>query len=159
MASRFEEQHNQAHRSLGLAINPVSPVLKQFATGATRSADSGKNDYDGFLSFIAIEEFGDYMTRHQIQPDGAKRESDNWQKGIPIASYVKSLLRHVLELWGLQRGYISRRLQLEYPGKDICFLKRETACACFFNIQGFLHEFVLQGRSNPVVCNQGSALQ
>lgn len=131
MASQFAE--NQSNQSLGAKVT-------NFPTGATRSADTGKNHYDGFLSFPAVQEFGDYMTRHRVQPDGALRDPDNWQKGIPISSYVGSLLRHALELWGLHRGYISRRLTAEYPNRDIEFLKRETACACWFNIQGFLHE-------------------
>lgn len=137
MASQYEQgrQSNQ----VGQPGN-----VKNFPTGATRSADTGKNHYDGFLSFPAIQEFGDYMTRHRVQPDGALRDPDNWQKGIPIASYVGSLLRHALELWGLHRGYISRRLTAEYPNRDIEFLKRETACACWFNIQGFLHETLRQ---------------
>jgi len=122
----------------------LGQLVKAFDSGATRSADDGKNDYEGFLSFPALEEFGDYMTRHRVQPNGALRESDNWQKGIPITSYIKSLVRHALELWGLHRGHISRRLQKEYPAaaglRNMDFLKRETACACFFNIQGFLHE-------------------
>lgn len=137
MASQFDQgrQSNQ----VGQPGN-----VKNFPTGATRSADTGKNHYDGFLSFPAIQEFGDYMTRHRVQPDGALRDPDNWQKGIPISSYVGSLLRHALELWGLHRGYISRRLTAEYPNRDIEFLKRETACACWFNIQGFLHETLRQ---------------
>jgi hypothetical protein len=161
MASNFEEQRNNQNnfgggcmpdaQGLGSLLNPQvmtdpgpspSPLMKGFATGATRSADDGKNDYEGFLSFPVIEEFGDYMTRHRVQPDGNLRESDNWQKGIPIVSYIKSLVRHALELWGLHRGHVSKRLQKEYPfrSKDMDFLKRETACACLFNIQGFLHE-------------------
>lgn len=119
-------------------------LMQTFGSGATRSSDEGKNDYEGFLSFPVIEEFGEYMTRHQVQADGALRESDNWQKGMPITSYMKSLLRHVLELWGLHRGKVSSRLRREYPNRSIHFLTRETACACLFNLQGFLHEFLKQ---------------
>lgn len=158
MASNFEEQLNQAKgvsglgQSLGLTMG-----LKQFDSGATRSADTGKADYEGFLSFPALEEFGDYMNRHRIQPDGAVRDSDNWQKGIPIASYIKSLVRHALELWGLHRGHVSRRLRKEYPNRDINFLKRETACACFFNVQGFLHEFLKEPTSGGNIPFLGGA--
>lgn len=120
-------------------------LLQKFDTGATRSADTDKNDYEGFMSFSAIEEFGDYMSRHRVQVDGSVRDSDNWQKGIPLKAYVKSLLRHSLELWGLHRGYRSRRLGREYPGRNFNFLKRETACAIFFNVQGFLHELLKEG--------------
>lgn len=116
-------------------------LMQKFATGATRSSDVGKNHYDGFLSMPAIEEFGDYMTRHRVQPDGSLRDPDNWQKGMPLASYVGSLLRHTLELVGLTRGYVSKRMRRELPQhvEDLDFLKRETACAIWFNVQGFLH--------------------
>jgi hypothetical protein len=123
-------------------------VMQKFATGATRSADGDKNDYDGFLSFAVVQEFGDYMTRHRTQADGNVRASDNWQLGMTIASYTKSLLRHVLELWGLRRGIVSRRLQKEYPGRSMDFLTRETASACFFNLQGFIHEYL---KGDPAV--------
>lgn len=118
--------------------------MRQFQTGATRSSDEGKNDYEGFISPIVLEEFGDYMTRHRIQADGNKRESDNWQKGMPITTYRKSLVRHVIDLWGLTRGHISARLRAEYPERqdDIDFLIRETACACLFNLQGFIFEYL-----------------
>lgn len=123
-------------------------LLQKFDTGATRSADTDKNDYEGFMSFSAIEEFGDYMSRHRTQADGSVRDSDNWQKGIPLKAYVKSLLRHSLELWGLHRGYRSRRLGREYPGRNFNFLKRETACAIWFNVQGFLHELLKEGEDS-----------
>lgn len=142
----------------------LSDFIKKFDSGATRSSDEGKNHYDGFLSIPALEEFGDYMTRHRVQPDGGLREPDNWQKGIPIASYVGSLFRHTIELVGLMRGHVSRRLKKEYPGKDINFLKRETACACWFNVQGFIHELLkTQGESTAklvnINCGTGTVVQ
>ncbi len=123
-------------------------AMQDFTTGATRSADGDKNEYDGFLSVPVLEEFGDYMTRHRFQADGKVRAADNWQKGIPLASYMKSFVRHALELWGLHRGHISRRLAAEYPGKDTNFLLREASCAVFFNIQGFLHETLKAQRAD-----------
>lgn len=132
----------------GAGLAPAGSLLQKFDTGATRSADTDKNDYEGFMSFTAIEEFGDYMSRHRTQADGSVRDSDNWQKGIPLRAYVKSLLRHSLELWGLHRGYRSRRLGREYPGRNFNFLKRETACAIWFNVQGFLHELLKEGNDS-----------
>ena len=128
-------------------------VIQQFPTGATRSSDEGKNAYDGFLSMPAIEEFGDYMTRHRLQADGSLRDPDNWQKGMPLASYVSSLLRHTLELVGLQRGYVSHRMKREFQAErltDLEFLKRETACAIWFNVQGFLHVTVTP-KQDPLI--------
>lgn len=121
----------------------IGPTLVQtFDSGATRSADTGKNKYLGFLSFQALEAFGDYMTRHRVQADGSLREPDNWKKGITIESYMDSLLRHALEMAGLSVGYIPKRCRLENPSFTLDQHKLETACAIFFNVQGFLHEFV-----------------
>lgn len=138
MASNFEEniKLDPGPRSIGGAL------IQQFPTGATRSSDAGKTQYAGYWSPQVMEEFGEYMTRHRVQPDGGLREPDNWKKGIPIASYIDSLYRHTLELLGLRVGYISKRMRREHPGKDINFLTRETACAILFNIQGFLHEIL-----------------
>lgn len=137
--------HVDGHRDDGL--------VQRFATGATRSSDDGKNHYEGFLSMPAIEAFGDYMTRHRKQPDGSLREPDNWQKGMPIASYVASLLRHTLELVGLQRGYVSKRLRREFADRpeqltDLHALALDTACAIWFNAQGFIHENLRHDRAS-----------
>jgi len=64
--------------------------MRQFDSGATRSNDDNKPDYEGFLSPLVIRRFGEYMVKHQIQEDGKKRASDNWQKGIPKDQYIKS---------------------------------------------------------------------
>jgi len=102
--------------------------MRYFKTGATRDTDEMKNDYEGFLSPLVIESFGNYMTKHRIQADGKPRESDNWQKGIPQNAYIKSLWRHFLDLWKLHRGHK-------------CDVTVEEACnAIIFNIQGYLHE-------------------
>lgn len=112
-------------------------VIRTFETGATRDTDTNKPDYEGFLSPLALEEFGLYMSQHRIQSDGSVRDSDNWQKGIPLDAYMKSLLRHVLDLWKMHRGYPvydatdNRRLHPE-----------EACCAIWFNVQGYLHEVI-----------------
>lgn len=120
-------------------------VIKTFATGAIRSSDEGKNAYEGFLSMEALEEFGDYMTRHRKLPDGSLRDPDNWKKGMGLDSFIGSLLRHTFELVALHtRGYVTRRIRREMPDKvsDLDFLKREIACAILFNVQGYLHEYL-----------------
>jgi hypothetical protein len=65
------------------------------------------------------------MHKHRQQSDGSLRDSDNWQKGIPREQYMKSLIRHVFELWETHR-----------EGK----VDTETACAIMFNIQGYILE-------------------
>jgi hypothetical protein len=106
-------------------------TVRTFSTGATRSTDDGKPDYEGFLSPTVIRRFGEYMTKHRVQADGSIRASDNWQKGIPRAEYLKSLLRHVVDLWADWRNPPS--LQDAGVMEDLC-------CAILFNAQGFLHE-------------------
>lgn len=99
--------------------------MRKFDTGATRDTDENKYDYEGFLSPLVIERFGEYMHKHRFQADGVIRDSDNWQKGIPREAYMKSMWRHFFSVW---KGY--RR------GNDV----REDLCALLFNVQGMLHE-------------------
>lgn len=101
--------------------------MREFETGATRDEDTNKNDYEGFLSPLVIERFGDYMHQHRIQADGEMRASDNWQRGIPRDAYMKSMWRHFLELWKAHRGC---------PAEDI----EESLCAMMFNVMGYLFE-------------------
>lgn len=107
-----------------------SGVVRQFVTGATRDNDTDKPDYEGFLSPLVIERFGQYMHKHRRQMDGSLRASDNWQKGIPKEAYMKSGFRHFHDWWKQHRGYKSH--------EDI----EESLCALIFNAQGYLHELV-----------------
>ena len=109
--------------------------MREFGTGATRSNDHGKPDYEGYISPLVWQRFGSYMLEHQTQADGKPRESDNWQAGMTRSAYMKSMLRHVLDLWLLHRGYAVTSTTIE-----------ATLCAILFNVQGMLHE-VLLGRS------------
>lgn len=104
--------------------------IRTFQTGATRDSDLDKPDFEGYLSPIVIKRFGEYMLRHQIQPDGSKRGSDNWQLGITKEAYIKSAWRHFLDFWLFHR---------EYKGRDDI---EEALCAILFNIQGYLHELL-----------------
>jgi hypothetical protein len=102
--------------------------VRTFKTGATRDTDEGKIDYDGFLSPAALEKFGQYMHKNRVQSDGTLRASDNWQKGIPKAQYMKSLLRHTFAVWRSWRKYGT-------VGYD-------DMCGVWFNIQGLIHESI-----------------
>lgn len=106
--------------------------MRIFSSGATRNDDSGKVDYDGFLSPLAIRRFGQYMHKHRKQADGKLRDSDNWQKGIPQEQYRKSLFRHFIDFWSMHRGWIDTT----ESGEDM----EELLCAILFNTQGLLHE-------------------
>jgi hypothetical protein len=119
------------------SINLFTPVIRQFETGATRDLDIDKVDYEACLSPLVLEAFGEYMLSCTIQKDGSKRPGDNWQKGIPLTSYMKSLLRHTWDVWKLHRGYpvIDRKTGNPVTMKQAC-------CAVMFNIMGYLHEYL-----------------
>ena len=104
--------------------------MREFETGATRNSDDDKYDYDGFLSPLVIEAFGAYMHKHRRQADGTLRDGDNWQAGIPVESYMKSMWRHFFAVWKAHRGYET--------AEDI----EESLCAMLFNVQGYLHEIL-----------------
>jgi hypothetical protein len=108
--------------------------IRTFETGATRDSVEGKLDFEGFLSPFALERYAQYMHRHRVQPDGSLRDSDNWQKGIPQAEYMKSLWRHFFAAWKIWRG---GRVVDERDGHDVSL--EETMCAILFNAMGFLH--------------------
>lgn len=102
--------------------------MRQFETGATRNVDEQKYDYEGFLSPLVIERFGEYMHKHRVQANGELRESDNWQKGIPLDAYMKSGWRHFFDWWKNHRGCKTQE-SLE-----------DSLCALLFNAQGYLLE-------------------
>lgn len=121
----------------GYAQGPAEQVqageIRKFDTGATRDSEDGKFDYEGFLSPLVLERYAAYMHKHRRQSDGTVRDSDNWQKGMPLKVYVKSLVRHVIDLWKLWRGYTVTDLRTGLP-VDI----EDSACAILFNVMGFL---------------------
>jgi hypothetical protein len=102
--------------------------MRKFITGATRDNDESKNDYEGFLSPLVIEAYGNYMTKHCKQADGNLRDSDNWQKGMPKDCYIKSGWRHFMDWWKEHRGIPSREGLID------------ALCALMFNVMGYLHE-------------------
>lgn len=104
--------------------------MRQFETGATRNVDATKPDYEGFLSPLTLLAFARYMNKNRVQADGKLRDSDNWQKGIPLNSYMKSLLRHVMDMWLHHRGY---------PGRASESLD-DALAGVLFNVAGYTHE-------------------
>lgn len=110
--------------------------MRKFDTGATRDKDDNKYDYESFLSPIVLERFGRYMHKHRLQADGSLRDGDNWQKGIPISAYRKSLVRHLFQVWGVWRG----NTVLDDRGEVVDL--EEALCAILFNVMGYLHELL-----------------
>lgn len=109
-------------------------TIRKFETGATRDTATNKNDYEGFLSPLVLEAFGDYMTENRKQSDGSVRDSDNWQKGIPQAVYMKSAFRHFMQWWKLHRGLACK----DEKGKPVDL--NHAICGLLFNVMGYLHE-------------------
>jgi len=114
---------------------PAQPLIRTFETGATRNLDHNKIDYEGFLSPYALHAFGEYMHGKRVQADGTLRDSDNWQKGITIDSYMKSMWRHLMDVWMIHRGLAPVQPETGSPVGKV-----EALCALLFNVQGMLHE-------------------
>jgi hypothetical protein len=104
--------------------------IRAFETGATRDTDTAKPDFEGFMSPLVVQRFGEYMHKHRVQADGTMRASDNWQKGMPLAEYIKSGWRHFLDWWLAHRGFPSRE------GIE------DALCGILFNVNGYLHELL-----------------
>lgn len=115
---------------------PVSPTfiaptkgrdVRVFESGATRDRDDDKLDFEGFLSPLVIERYAQYLHKHRTLADGSVRASDNWQKGLPLEVYMKSMWRHFFAVWkSYRKGAI---------GED-------DLCGLLFNAMGMLHELL-----------------
>lgn len=144
------------HKCISIVVpaNPAAPTaIRTFDTGATRDQDVTKYDYEGFLSPLVIERYGKFMHLHRHQADGTLRDSDNWQKGIPRAVYIKSAFRHFLEWWRLHRhgavlgpGYVNGLLE-------------DAICALIFNAHGYLHEMLRERLQKAMVPGQTVSLE
>jgi hypothetical protein len=104
--------------------------VRRFDTGATRDLDTTKLDYEGFLSPLVVKRYAEYMHANRQLADGTFRDSDNWQKGIPLSAYVKSAWRHFFDWWSEHRGIRTRE------GIELAL------CGLLFNIMGYLHEYL-----------------
>ncbi len=117
----------------------MSNVMRKFETGATRNSDEGKYDYEGFISPLVLERYGEYMNKHRKQADGNLRDSDNWQKGIPRTAYMKSGWRHFVDWWKEHRGI---------PTKDGI---EEAMFALLFNVMGYAHEYLKEKNAQILI--------
>lgn len=135
---------DEAPRARGSDLQPQTPDgVRAFGTGATRDLDANKLDFEGFLSPLVLERYAEHMHKARRMPDGSMRESDNWQLGIPIVVYMKSLWRHFFSVWKLHRGLkVTEVVKGETVVKDL----ETELCAMLFNTSGMLHE-VLKAKS------------
>ena len=123
-------------------MKETKPEMRSFHGGATRNTDKGKLDYEGFLSPLALKAYCEYLDRHRVQADGRLRDSDNWQKGIPVDVYMKSMFRHFMDVWTIHRGS---------PVFDDghCIEISEALCSMLFNAMGYLHELEIDRGVEP----------
>jgi len=117
-------------------------TTRQFDTGANRDTDAGKLDFEGFLDPAVLWAFAEYMNENRQLGDGSLRASDNWQKGIPRDAYMKSLLRHVFDLWLLHRGH-----EVTRPEDGEVVDVAHALGGILFNAQGYWHETLQSGES------------
>ena len=107
--------------------------MRKFKSGATRDDDKEKCDYEGFFSPLVLKRRAEYMNKHRFQEDGVVRDSDNWQKGMSKDVYMKSLMRHIMDLWLEHRGHDSR------DGIE------DALMGIMFNAEGYLYEILKRG--------------
>ncbi|MEE8115077.1 MAG: hypothetical protein V3T23_12080 [Nitrososphaerales archaeon] len=117
--------------------------MAEFNSGATRTAEP-LEDPEGFLSPVVIQAYCQYMSKHRKQEDGKVRNSDNWQKGMPKARYMRSMWRHFFDVWYKWRNFREPDLMLGLLN---------ALCALLFNVQGMMLEVLISmGRtSRPVI--------
>jgi hypothetical protein len=125
-----------------------SGKIRQFDSGATRDTDIGKLNYEGFLSPLVIERYAQYLHKHRVQSDGNLRDADNWQKGIPIKTYMEGKVRHGVFTWLLHRGFPA----IDDKGNKVNL--EDSLCAEIFNAMGYLFE-LLKEKDKPFVCPAG----
>lgn len=106
--------------------------VAEFETGATRSSEN-LYDPEGFLSPIVLERYCKYMEKHRVQADGEIRNSDNWQKGMPINRYFRSWMRHTFDVWRAWRHG-------DVPVDSLI----DALCAVMFNVQGIILALMIQ---------------
>ena len=74
---------------MGYAEVKDSGTRREFGTGAVRDAEQGKGRFD-LLPFHALRRLAVHFE------NGARKYADrNWEKGIPLHSFVDSAMRHL----------------------------------------------------------------
>lgn len=112
--------------------------MRVFDTGATRDSNDDKLEYEGFESALVTKRYAEYMHAHRKQADGNLRAPDNWQKGIPKAAYVQSLVRHIQDV----------KLHWDGAADEAVDGDLESVlCAVLFNTKGLLFELIKERRA------------
>jgi len=114
-------------------------VVRTFGTGASRTSEAGKMDPEGFNHPLVEKRYYEYMDKHRHMPDGSLRGSDNWWNLFGENHYdvcIKSLFRHVMDLWLHHRGF----------GDVARDIEAEAICAIIFNAKAYLLKLLLEER-------------
>jgi hypothetical protein len=109
---------------------PVTAAIRVFETGASRDTDEGKLDYEAALSPEVLRAFAIFMEFNRHMKDGSVRDADNWQKGMPLDTFMKSGSRHFMDWW------LAHRECQTSDGRVWSIL------GLMFNAMGYLHEFM-----------------
>jgi len=113
--------------------------MRKFNTGATRNDDTGKLDYEGFLSAPVLRRYAHYLNKHRKQADGNLRTADNWQKLFGEEHFnvcMKSAWRHFMSWW------------LQHRGFDDLDTIEDSICALIFNATAYLHKIEIERENN-----------
>lgn len=96
---------------------------REYTTGAVRDTEESKEDYIESISWLTMRRHAFYMKSFE-----KKYGRGNWKKGIPIADYERSLMRHLQKY--LANKYDNAGLE---PNID-------HLAAALFNLSGIIHE-------------------
>lgn len=116
--------------------------MRTFETGALRNLDQDKLDFEAFYTPRVMQAFATYMHFNRHLPDGTMRNGDNWQKGIPSESYMKSGWRHFFEWWTWHREGAKAKIS-----EGVIW----ALCGLLFNVQGYLDNLL---KENPDLLTQ-----
>lgn len=97
--------------------------IRKFESGAIRDSEENKESYTETISWTAFKRYAEYMTAKK-----QKYGAGNFKKGIPIASYEESLMRH-----------ISKYMINKYENGDL-EKDQDHLSAIIFNVFGIMHE-------------------
>lgn len=118
--------------------------MRTFESGATRDDDHRKLDFEGSLSPQVLWEVAAYMERCSTLPDGSVRPADNWKRGWDRDVSLKSLLRHVMDLWLLHHGCAIPR-----PEDGHVPTMTDALGGAFFNVQAYWLRWLEERPSPP----------
>lgn len=126
-------------------MKKLNDITKRiFPTGAYRNDNKGKFNYDGFINPAVENSFARYMHGHRKMEDGSLRDADNWQKGFSVDEIMQSLLRHVMDVHLLHRGYEV----IDEKGEKITL--EECLNGVKFNINAYILQLINEKKSKVI---------